>query len=190
MRELGVTAAKKLADYLDQAGPGLLAYVDRLQLLVGEIVKELGEEGVRHLCREWQLEKGLERGRAEDKVHRQKDFLRAHLISLLHWGKDYPGARKKVAELLGSILRGSSLVECVKSLLRPYAELRRSLGQPFLDLFTLYRNSHVFQRGKRAGHSPFQLAGIPTPEGGWTDWIGFGHADAPLRSVLSLPKAA
>jgi hypothetical protein len=190
MRELGVLAAKKLADYLDQAGPGLLAHVDRLQLLVEEIVGELGEEGVRHLCREWQLERGLDRGGAEDKAYRQKDYLRAHLISLLYWGNGYSGARKRVADLLGSVLRGSSLVECVNSWLRPYAELRKSLGQAFLELFTLYRNSHVFRRGKRAGASPLQLAGIQTPEGDWTDWLGLGHGQAFHRSVRSLSKAA
>jgi hypothetical protein len=190
MRELGVSAAKKLADYLDQSGPGLLAYVDRLQLLVGEIVKELGEEGVRYLCREWQLERKLDRGRAEVNSGRQRHYLRAHLISLLYWTSGYSAARKRVAAVLGSILRGSSLVECVNSLLRPYAELRKSLGQGFLDLFTLYRNAHVFARGKRAGHSPFQLAGIPTPEGTWTDWLGFGHGHGVQRSVRSLPTAA
>jgi hypothetical protein len=190
MRELGVSAAKKLADYLDQSGPGLLAYVDRLQLLVGEIVKELGEEGVRYLCREWQLERKLDRRRAEVNSTRQRHYLRAHLISLLYWGSGYSGARKRVAGVLGSLLRGSSLVECVNSLLRPYAELRKSLGQGFLDLFTLYRNAHVFQRGKRAGYSPFQLADIPTPQGDWMGWIGFGHSNAAKRSVRSLPKAA
>lgn len=190
MRELGVSAASKLADYLDQSGPGLLAYVDRLQLLVAEIVRELGEEGVRYLCREWQLERKRDRGRAEGGASRQQHYLRAHLISLLYWGGGYSGARKRVAAVLGSILRGSSLVECVNSLLRPYAELRKSLGQPFLDLFTLYRNAHVFKRGKRAGHSPFQLAGIQTPEGTWTDWLGFGHGHGVQRSVRSLPKAA
>jgi hypothetical protein len=189
MRELGVSAAKKLADYLDQSGPGLLAYVDRLQLLVGEIVKELGEEGVRYLCREWQLERKLDRVRAEVNSGRQRHYLRAHLISLLYWGSGYSGARKRVAAVLGSILRGSSLVECVNSLLRPYAELRKSLGQGFLDLFTLYRNAHVFQRGKRAGYSPFQLADILTPEGTWTDWLGFGHGHGIQRSVRSLPTA-
>ena len=107
MRELGVSAAKKLADYLDQSGPGLLAYVDRLQLLVGEMVKELGEEGVQYLCREWQLERKLDRGRSEDNSGRQQRYLRAHLISLLYWGSGYSGARRRIAGILSSILRGS-----------------------------------------------------------------------------------
>jgi hypothetical protein len=190
MRGLKVPAARKLADYLDSAGPGLLTYLERLKELVGGMIAELGEEGVQLLCREWQMERGLDRGQAERKEDRLRDYLRAHLLSLLYWGHGYPGARKRVADLLGSILRGTSLVECVNSLLRPYAELRRSLGQPFLDLFTLYRNAHVFRRGKRAGASPFQLAGIPTPDGDWMDWIGFGH-DLPVkRSLRSLPEAA
>ena len=190
MRELAVPVARKLADHLDSAGPGLLAYVDRLQLLVEEIVAELGEQGVGYLCREWQLERNLDNPRAEDKVNRQKAYLRAHLICLLYWTDDYSRARKRVARTLGSALRGSSLVECVNSLLRPYAELRKSLGQAFLDLFSLYRNAHIFQRGKRAGASPFQLAGIPIPKADWMELLGFGQAQFPRRSVRSLPKAA
>lgn len=190
MRELGVPTTKKLADYLDGAAAGLLAYLDRLQILVGQIVAELGEEGVQLLCREWQLEKGLARRPGEDEANRHQDYLRAHLLSLLYWSDGYPAARKRVAGVLGSILRGSSLVECVNSLLRPYAQLRKSLGQAFLDLFALYRNCHIFRRGKRAGASPFQLAGVQLPEGAWTDHLGFGHGHDSRRSLRSLPKAA
>ena len=132
------------------------------------MIAELGEQGVRLLCREWQLERGLDRGRGQEREGRAKAYLRAHLISLLYWTDGYTEARKRLSGLLGSVLRGSSLVECVNSWLRPYAELRKSLGQAFFDLFTFYRNSHIFARGKRAGRSPFQLAGIRTPQGNWT----------------------
>ncbi|MGI5837975.1 MAG: hypothetical protein ACOX87_15985, partial [Chloroflexota bacterium] len=62
----------------------------------------------------------------------------------------------------------------------------------FLPLFVLYRNAHVFERGKRAGKSPFQLAGVETPEGDWLDWLGLGSGKPPLQlhTVRSLPKAA
>jgi len=86
----------------------------------------------------------------------------------------------------------TSLAECVNSWLRPYADLMKGLGDRFLPLFVLYRNAHVFQRGKRAGHSPYQLAGIETPEGDWLDWLGLGRDKPPLRlrTVRALSKAA
>ncbi len=193
MRELGVKAAGKLADYLDKAGPGLLAYVRKLEPLVAGLVDQLGEEGVRYLCREWQLERkgaGRQSDGQKDYLHGQKDYLRAHLLSLLYWGPRYTEARRKVAGVLESMIRASSLAECVNSWLRPFAQLYRGLGEKFLPLFQLFRNSHVFRRGKRAGRSPFQLAGIETPEGDWLDWLGLGARRPPNRFVRSLPKTA
>ena len=108
----------------------------------------------------------------------------------LHFGADYPASRRRVAQLLDGTMRGSSLAETVNSLLRPYAQIMRGLGERFLPLFQLYRNAHVFARGKRAGRSPFQLAGIDTPEGNWLDWLGLGKEIAARRTVRELPMAA
>lgn len=185
MRELGVKATKKLADYLDKAGPGLLAYVRKLEPLVAGLVDQLGEEGVRHLCREWQLE----RKGAARQADGQKEYLRAHLLSLLYWGADYSEARGKVVGVLESQIRASSLAECVNSWLRPFAQLYRGLGEKFLPLFQLFRNSHVFRRGKRAGRSPYQLAGIQIPQGDLFDLLNLATRRVTRRSVRSLPKA-
>ncbi len=192
MRELGVAAAKKLADYLDEAGPGLLAYVDRLQASMTRLAQELGEERLRLLCREWLLGRRLAKAKGSEKADRQEAYLRARLLALLGCGKEYPEAQETVTTMLEGVMRGSSLVECVNSWLRPYADLMKGLGDRFLPLFILYRNAHVFQRGKRAGHSPFQLAGIETPEGDWLDWLDLGSDKPPLRprTVRALPKVA
>ena len=49
---------------------------------------------------------------------------------------------------------------------------RRSLGnqkslQKYLNLFVLWYNSHLFERGKRKGKSPFEWANMDLPEGDW-----------------------
>lgn len=170
LRELGAEATKKLASYLDKAGPGLLAYVRKLEPLVDGLVAELGEEGVGYLSREWQLEQKGANWHEEG----QKEYLRAHLLSLLYWGPRYSEARGKVVGVLESQIRASSLAECVNSWLRPFAELHRGLGEKFLPLFQLFRNSRVFRRGKRAGSSPYQLVGIQTPQGDFFDLLGLG----------------
>lgn len=189
MRTLKVTVASKLADYLEKAGPALLGYVDRLGERIGLLAEELGEEGVRRLCREWRLGREVGKARRCEKLGRQLAYEQAHLLAVLHWGTDYQAGRATVVSAIEGVMRGSSLAECVNSWLRPYADLMRGLQERFLPLFVLYRNGHVFARGKRAGHSPFELAGIKTPPGDWLDWLGLGE-QSPSVSEDALPAAA
>jgi hypothetical protein len=49
----------------------------------------------------------------------------------------------------------------------------RGLPQPILAVWRVYRNHRTFPRGKRAGHSPLDLAGLPTPH--WLDALGYGR---------------
>lgn len=58
-----------------------------------------------------------------------------------------------------------------------------------LGLFQLYRNAHVFARGKREGSSPFRLAGIDTPEGDRLDRLGLGRQTR-SHSAIRLPSTA
>jgi len=189
MRTVGATAASKLADYLEKAGPALLGYVELLGEHISMLAAGLGEEGVRRLCREWRLAREVVKGRRYEKLRRQLTYERAHLLAVLHWGQDYQTARMLVVKTIEGVMRGSSLAECVNSWLRPYADLMKGLKERFLPLFVLYRNGHVFARGKRAGHSPLELAGIQTPPGDWLDWLGLGMNPAP-QSKEALPIAA
>jgi hypothetical protein len=56
--------------------------------------------------------------------------------------------------------RSSSLAESFHAWLRPYLEVHRGMPQWLFPLLMLFWNHHVFQRGKRAGHSPVELAGV------------------------------
>jgi hypothetical protein len=190
MRELRVDSVRELAAYLDRSGPGLLAYADQLALPMARLARELGTEGVRMLSREWLLGKKLRHARGARRTQARRELLQMRLLSTLHFGADYPDSRRRVARLLEGTMRGSSLAECINSLLRPYAQIMRGLGERLLPLFSLYRNAHVFERGKRAGRSPLHLAGIDTPEGSWLDWLGLGREKAPRRTVRELPMAA
>jgi len=190
MRAMEVDVVRKLANYLDKAGAALLGYADELLRVAPGLVRELGQEGTRLLCREWRLAQQVRKARGELKTECSQTYERAHLLALLYWGEQYPQARAKVVAMLEGVMRGSSLAECVNSWLRPYAHLMKGLGAQFLPLFQLYRNSHIFQRGKRAGFSPLQLAGIATPAGDWLDWLGLGQQPQNRRSVRCLSIAS
>jgi hypothetical protein len=63
-------------------------------------------------------------------------------------------------EALTLFHRSSSLAESLHSWLRPYLTIHRGMPDWLFPLLQLFWNHHVFSRGKRAGHSPLQLAGI------------------------------
>jgi hypothetical protein len=66
-------------------------------------------------------------------------------------------------EALALFHRSSSLAESLHSWLRPYLAIHRGMPAWLLPLLQLFWNHHVFSRGKRAGHSPLQLAGVQDP---------------------------
>lgn len=79
-------------------------------------------------------------------------------------GAGFPEAQQPVVqafwELLALFHRSSSLAESLHSWLRPYLHIHRGMPQWLFPLLTLLWNHHTFQRGKRAGKSPLELAGV------------------------------
>ena len=72
----------------------------------------------------------------------------------------------------------NSLTESVHSLLKSFLNPRQSFQsidsmQAYLDLFTLWHNSRIFERGKRQGQSPFRIIEADTPSDDWLDLLGY-----------------
>jgi hypothetical protein len=63
-------------------------------------------------------------------------------------------------DILGLFHRSSSLAESLHSWLRPYLQIHRGMPKWLLPLLQLFWNHHQFERGKRAGSSPLELAGV------------------------------
>ena len=130
------------------------------------------------VARAWRLKRALANGHTSFKklATRAQDWL-TELV------RDDPQALKLAEELLNILectIRTSCSAETINSILKPYLRVKRSFqsrktAQNWLYLFILWFNMHPFQRSeKRAGKSPFQLAGIKvyTPEGFETDdWL-------------------
>jgi len=65
-----------------------------------------------------------------------------------------------VWDALGLFHRSSSLAESLHSWLRPYLQIHRGMPKWLLPLLQLFWNHHQFERGKRAGSNPLELAGV------------------------------
>lgn len=59
--------------------------------------------------------------------------------------------------------RASSLAESLHSWLRPHLRAHKGMPDWLLPLLQLFWNHHTFQRGKRKGKSPLELAGVEQP---------------------------
>ena len=58
----------------------------------------------------------------------------------------------------------------------------RGLSDNVLAVFRVDRNHRVFSRGKRVGHSPPELLGLPWPH--WLDALGSGRPKVPTAADL------
>lgn len=92
-----------------------------------------------------------------------------------------------VREIFRRAYRASSLVECLNSVLRMHQAGHRQMTQGLLDLKRLYWNCHTFRTGRRRGFTPYQLLGVPWPDGlCWADVLKLTPEQ--LRETLSTAK--
>lgn len=56
--------------------------------------------------------------------------------------------------------RASSLAESIHAWVRPYLQIHRGMPQWLAPLLQLFWNQHRFQRGKRTGSTPAELADL------------------------------
>jgi hypothetical protein len=128
------------------------------------------------LARLWRLEHALRNG--------QRQYLPS-LAEARLWVAEFvtndPTAytlAQDLLNLLERVVRTSSAAEAINSVLRPFMNSRREATdqtsrQLFLNLFWLWFNMHKFDRGPRAGKSPYQLAGIDLGTQDWLTLLGY-----------------
>lgn len=156
---------KKLSSNLLNWAKNLFNYQPVLQQTLSPLISQYGQDAVAALCAIWQIE-------ADDKRHTQS--LAQRFNQQMLWEKHWDTATScleenrlwkawgTICETLRHSWRGSMLAECINSLLRPKLDSRQHTDQGCLELFRFSHNNYPFKRGKRAGHSPAQLAGIGT----------------------------
>jgi hypothetical protein len=143
LKELGQADLTAFADDLQHNLPELLAPLTWLEQQLAPLFKHLALDSHAFVLWTWQQRQAL----------------------ALNFETDLPEALRSVVpavwETLGLFHRSSSLAESLHSWLRPYLQIHRGMPQWLLPLLQLFWNHHQFERGKRVGHSPLELAGVP-----------------------------
>ena len=131
---------------------------------------------MRTVARHWRLNQAL--------INGHSSF--AHLAHLAHQAlqlliaddpQRHPLAHALLA-LFDAAGRTSSMIENVNGLLKQFLHTHQAFRNPdtlqlYLNLFVLWHNTRVFERGKRQGQSPYQIAGIDPGSDDWLDLLGF-----------------
>ena len=156
----------KLSANLTNWADHLFAYHPILDQALASLREQWGTPALQALTCLWQLEADAKR---QPIPWVQRPALQSAWNHCLDTAVSFLGldplqsALQAVRQVLNRSWRGSMLCEWVNSLLRPVLAGRKTSDQGCLELFRFLHNVHRFQRGKRAGHRPAELAGIKLP---------------------------
>lgn len=172
LRELGGVAAHA-ARLLEERAKSLVGYLTALETALGPSRAVLGEAVVDFLAWAWQHREGL-----------------GLLDAAAAW-PDAPEGASQVWRALDAAVRATGMAENLNSLLAFHRATHRGLPDKVIALFKVYHNHHVFSRGKRAGQSPLEMLGLPSPH--WLDALGYAKSSSkdvrptnPTQSVNTL----
>lgn len=169
---------EQLLTFLDWAAEMLQPYQQMLEDHVPDPVRR--QFFVRTVARAWRLRQALINGQRARK--RQAAEAEALLELLLDGNETRAALATYLMRILDSAGHTSSLIESINGLLKSFLNSRRAFrdretAQAYLDLFVLWHNTRVYERGKRAGKSPYQWAGIDLGTDDWLELLGY-PADA------------
>ena len=130
----------------------------------------------RTVARHWRLQQMLINGHAQWRTTADETALELSLLTEAQPALD--AFATDLMAILDAAGHTNSINECVNGILKSFLNNRQSFRnletlQAYLDLFVLWHNMRVFQRGKRRGKSPFQIAGIQTDSDDWLTLLGF-----------------
>jgi len=120
--------------------------------------------------------------------HREREFWLACAEGLL--GETFDILKALVFDKLDSIVRASSLVEMVNSLLRPYLNsCKGQITQEALNLIMFYHNHRRYKSGKRKGKAPLELlTGEPLEAQWWELFLQQVNREEAAPDTGTLPS--
>ena len=170
LKELNHPDITALADDLQEKTPELIAPLEWLEQQLASVRQDLDVDTVYMNIGTPPRTKMVASARAGDAdvIFEAETFVMwawRHRQDLnLNIATDFPENLRPIAyavwDAFSLFHRSSSLAESLHSWLRPYLQIHRGMPKWLLPLLQLFWNHHEFERGKRVGSSPLELAGV------------------------------
>jgi hypothetical protein len=160
--------------YLDWLATALAPYQSELAQIIDSPVEQ--ERFMRQIARCWRLQQAQINGHTQ--FNTTASSAMAAMEAMVAGSPVRRQMAQKLMEILDGAHRASSLIECINGLLKQFLRNRRWCPSPeslqrYLNLFTLWHNMRVYERGKRQGQSPYQRAGIDPGSDDWLALLGY-----------------
>jgi hypothetical protein len=158
---------------LDWLTTSLHSYRGQLAQVVSD---EQQESFMRIVARHWRLQQALINGHPS--FRQQAQEAATAFAALVANDPQRQQLATKLLDLLHAACRTSSMIEGVNRLLKQFLHNHQAFRRPetlqlYLNLFVLWHNMRLFERGKRQGKSPYQLAGIDPGADDWLTLLGY-----------------
>jgi len=159
---------KSIRSHLDD----ILVPFRQVELLHDDLLELVPEQIVEALALAWRHDHLSYQSHGKKKGYHQREceYWLDFSVGLLD--ERFDEFKALVFEKLDQVVKASSLVEMVNSLIRPY--LNNSKGQitqKTLNLIMFYHNHRRYKGGKRQGKAPIELLTGETLEGDWIDLL-------------------
>jgi hypothetical protein len=163
----------QLLTALDWLETSLQPYREQLAQVVSD---DQQEPFMRIVARHWRLQQALINGHRS--FRQQAQEAASAFESLIANDSQRRQMTEELLDLLNAACRTSSMLEGVNGLLKQFLHNHQAFRSPetlqlYLNLFVLWHNMRVFERGKRQGKSPYQLAGIDSGTDDWLTLLGY-----------------
>ena len=151
--------------------PTLLNYFEQTKKSVKECQKMgLDNDLLKVIFLAWQWNKSYIKAKKQsrrDTAKWERDFYLEYAQDLL--GEKFDKVKEAVFDELDNIIKASSAIENINSILRFYLDSSRSqTTQEFLNIFAFYHNHRQYKAGKRKGKTPMEII---TGKKQAKDWI-------------------
>lgn len=146
------------------------------QQLAQVVAHDQQESFLQIVARHWRLQQALINGHVS--FRQQAQEAATAFASLIANDAQRQQLAQRLLDLLDAACRTSSMIENINGLLKQFLHNHRAFRSPetlqlYLNLFVLWHNMRVFERGKRRGKSPYQLAGIDPGTDDWLALLGY-----------------
>jgi hypothetical protein len=163
----------QLLTSLDWLAASLPPYREQLAQVVPV---EKQDSFMRIVARHWRLQQALINGHRS--FRHQAQEAEVALQQLITDDIQLQQMAENLLRLLDAACRTSSMLEGINGLLKQFLHNHQAFRSPetlqlYLNLFVLWHNMRVFERGKRQGKSPYQLAGIDPGADDWLALLGY-----------------
>jgi len=188
IEEVDHFALKALVKTLKKHIDDILVPFEQLDNIYAQLLKVVDQKILEFLILAWHHEHFSHQTKGKVKSHHQneRDFWLE--VAEVHLKKGFPEIQAKVFEKMDSIVRASSLVEMVNSIIRPY--LNNSKGQitqESLKLIMFYHNHRQYKSGKRKGTAPIELLTGEKLEAHWADLL-IQQVKNKEHNIVAFPK--